>query len=904
MDELRVLGPVEVVARGEPVSLPAMPRRLLAALVVAGGGVRPVDELVDALWGEEPPVSARKLLQQYVSQVRRVLPPSIRIDTRPGGYALSAETAAVDAVRFEGLLSDAIMARRQRNPALAASLAVQALALWRGRAFGDLGYDAALREPAERLEELRLAVTEERFEAELALGRHGWVVAEVLALADSNPLRERSQELAMLSLYRCGRQTEALDRYAALRRHLRDELGLEPGQVLRDLQQRILRQDPALDAPSVEDAAGRSLPIPATPLVGRLRELASLAALLERREARLIVIAGAGGSGKTRLALEAARAASGRFADGAVLVELAPLRDPLLVAATVAQALDVPESADETTEDALADALASRELLLVVDNAEHVREAAPLFARLVARAPRLTVVVTSRAVLHVSGEHVFPVAPLPEDDAVELFVQRARLLEPTFERSDDNEDALREICRRVDGLPLAIELAAARIRTLTPGMLLERLGGRLALLTAGPRDLPARQQTLRGTIDWSVELLSEIERRVLARLAVCPAGATLETTEAVCGGDVDSLAALCDGNVIVRRVEPSGDLRFGLLETIREYAYELLGDERATVERRLAEHLAALVDRAVLKGAGTEIWLPRLDAELDNLRAALAAAASVPDPELELRLAGGLWRYWWIRGSLTEGRERLTAALSRAAGPPSAARARALAGAAGLAFSQGDRAEAKRLATEAIWCAQVAGALYDESSAHVVLGVTANAERDWPAARIHLRRSIELSVMLGVEPVTEKLNLGITSLDSGDYPAAVELFEDVLASHRRNGSDEGIGFALLNLGLARHRLGDDLAAQRDFDEARERFAGLGFRAHVGHAVLGCAAIEARAGRHAEAARLLGAARAELGAIDWSADDFDPELARQVEERVRAALGDEAFESAYAVGAAD
>ena len=396
-----------------------------------------------------------------------MLPSDVALVTRPGGYALELAPASLDAARFERLLAESVAAGREGNPALAASLAEQALALWRGRAYGELAYEDFARAEADRLEELRLAALEERIDAQLALGRHAEVLSEVLSLASEHPLRERLHEQAMLALYRCGRQSDALEHYAAARARLRDDLGLEPGPALRELQRRILQHDPELGRPELAAPAAAALPASPNPLVGRERELEELRALVARRDARLIVLTGAGGSGKTTLALEAARQAADSFANGAVLVELAPLRDAARVIPTIAHAVGVADHPDRQPLDALAAALVPQELLLVVDNVEHVREAAPALAHLAARAPRLTLLATSRAVLHVSGEHVFPVVPLSEDAAAELFVQRARLLEPSFAPTLGDEADIREICRRVDCLPLAIELAAARIRTLT-----------------------------------------------------------------------------------------------------------------------------------------------------------------------------------------------------------------------------------------------------------------------------------------------------------------------------------------------------------------------------------------------------------------------------------------------------
>jgi predicted ATPase/DNA-binding SARP family transcriptional activator len=898
--EVRVLGPVEVVAGQGRTELAGKHARLLAALVVADGQALGVDRLVEAVWNGAEPASARKLVQVYVSQLRKTLPRGVEIVTRGSAYAAELAPDALDASRFERLLSECVEARHDGNPALALSLVDRALSLWRGRAYGELAYEDFARAESDRLEELRLVAVEERLAAQLALGRHAEVLGEVLAFAEENTFREHAHELTMLALYRSGRQSDALERFAAIRARLHDELGLEPGPSLRELQGRILQQDPGLELDALAHAEQAHLPMPPNPLVGRERELAELRALLESRRARLLVLTGAGGSGKTRLALEAARQLAGSYANGAVLVELAPLRDPELVVPTIAHALELTDTSDDPLTETLASALASRELLLVLDNAEHVREAAPIFTELLARSPRLTLLVTSRAVLHVSGEHVFPVAPLEEDDALELFVQRARLLDPGFARTDENDDDLREICRRVDGLPLAIELAAARIRTLSPRALRERLDERLSVCTGGPRDLPARQQTLRETIDWSVDLLGERERGVLARLAVFPAGATLESAEAVCGADLDLLGALVDDH-LVRRDDTHGEPRFGMLETIREYALELLGDERPEVERALVAHLTALVERAVLKGPGQEEWLHRLDGELDNLRAALGVAAEWADPEHEIALAGGLWRYWWIRGALVEGLTRLERALARGDGGSARERARALGGAAGLAWALGDLPRAKALAADAAEVAQAVGALAEESHAHVVLGVAANREREWEDARRHLERSVAIAEELGVEPVVEKLNLGVVALDSGDYEAAAPLFEDVLASHRRNGVVEGIGFALLNLGLARRELGEHESSRRDFEEARSCFEQIGFREHVAHALQGLAAAEADEGRHEEAARLLGRARAELDEVGVAEDDFAPRLTEEVERRARTALGDNAFHAAYAAG---
>lgn len=894
--EVRVLGPVAVVGDHGSVPIPAKQARLLAALVVADERALGIDELVEAVWDGTAPASARKLIQVYVSQLRKALPSGCAVVTRGGAYAVELAPGSLDATRFEQIVDESREAARVGNAALALSLADRALALWRGRAYGELAYEDFARTESERLEELRLVALEERLSALLALGRHDEVLGEVLGLADEQPFRERPHELAMLALYRAGRQADALEHYATVRARLDEELGLDPGSALRELQRRILQQDAELDL-SPESSSAGALPASPNTLVGRTRELGELRTLLDRRESRLIVLTGAGGSGKTRLALEAARDSAGTFANGAVFVELAPLRDPDLVVPSIASALEIAIDPAEEPLAALAAALAPQELLLVVDNAEHVRTAAPAFAELVARAPRLTLLVTSRAVLHVSGERVFPVAPLAEDDALELFVQRAQLLDPAFERTPENDDDAREICARVDCLPLAVELAAARIRTLTPRGLRERLDARLRILTGGPRDLPARQQTLRETIDWSVGLLDESPQAVFARLAVFPAGATLEAAEIVCGAELDTLAALVDDHLL-RREDASGEPRFGMLETVREYALDLLGEERPRVELAMVRYFVDLTEGVESEGGGALEPLAQLDAEIDNVRAALSAAERNGAFDLRLGLAGSMWRYHWARGTATEGTAEIEKALAASDGRASSRRARALQGAAGLAWSMGDLARAKELASEAVRVASQTGSTWEECLANTVLGAAANDEGDPETAREHHLRSLELAVELGVEPLAQKLNLGLVALDLGEFEEAQELLEDVLASHRRAERPAGIGFALANLGLVRWSLGDHEGSRLAFEEARTSFEQVAMRQQVAYTLQGLAAAEARESRFEEAARLLGEARRELDDIGSPEETFAAVLIEETKARARAALGDEAFEAAY------
>jgi predicted ATPase len=510
----------------------------------------------------------------------------------------------------------------------------------------------------------------------------------------------------MLALYRCGRQAEALEVYAAARTRLHDDLGLEPGAELRELQRRILQQDPGLAVqPSAAEPLGE-LPSPPNALLGRERELEELRGLLLRDGARLVVLTGAGGSGKTRLALEAARELSTSFANGAALVGLASLSDPGLVDGAICHGLGIPAVPGQEPLETLAAALRPRELLLVVDNVEHLRAAAPSFVELLARAPHLTLLVTSRTVLHLSGEHVYPVEPLSHEAAVALFLERAREADPSFSPDAANKAAVERICELLDGLPLAVELAASRTRTLTPVELLDRLDARARLLTSGARDLPARQQTLRATLEWSFDLLDEDEQRELSRLAVFAGGCTLDAAEAVCATTVDRLSSLVDHSLL-RRSQTADGSRYSMLQTIREFGLERLeksGERDATATAHL-DHFLALAETwqpGEVKGeAYTPESLNRLDAERDNFRAAMRWALDEGRPVLALRLASALGRLWVIRAH-REGYGWLSEALEAAPDAPPDVRAVGLMWAGSTVFFTRDYERTTALCEEAL----------------------------------------------------------------------------------------------------------------------------------------------------------------------------------------------------------
>ncbi|MBA3339250.1 MAG: AfsR/SARP family transcriptional regulator, partial [Geodermatophilaceae bacterium] len=503
MLEYRILGPLQVARDGVEVVLSAPKVRAVAlVLLLYPNEVVSADLLVDALWGDHPPDSARKLIQVYVSQLRSALGAK-EIETVAQGYRITVAPMGLDATRFDRMRRDGREALATGNAELALALSRRALALWHGTALVDVAEEPYAAAEAARLNELRLECAEDELDAELALGRHAEAVPRLQRLSAEHPLRERLRERFALALYRCARQSEALEVLAAGRKLLLEELGLEPGKGHQDLEAAILNQDPGLDDILGGTASGPAqVPTPSSTLIGRQEELEHLRGMVLRDDVRIVTVSGAGGSGKTRVALELARTTGSAFANGSAFVELASIQDPSLVLASIAQTLGVPEVPEETRATTLSRWLQTRDLLLVVDNFEHVIEAAPELAGLVQHAPRLTMVVTSRRVLHLSGEHVFPVTPLPVDDAVRLFSERAaaHLRTAATEAQADDPAAIEAICRRLDCLPLAVELAAARSTTLTPSQLLERLSDRVGGLGVGPRDAPARQQTLTDTL--------------------------------------------------------------------------------------------------------------------------------------------------------------------------------------------------------------------------------------------------------------------------------------------------------------------------------------------------------------------------------------------------------------------
>ncbi|GAA1424721.1 hypothetical protein GCM10009601_30050 [Streptomyces thermospinosisporus] len=673
----RVLGTTQAL-RPDGTALPvggARLRALLTVLALRPGRVVPVRVLVDEVWDGEPPADATGALQALVGRLRRVLGADA-VASDGGGYRLTAAADDIDLHRFERLTGEGLRALADGDPQKAAVVLDDALTLWRGPALADLPDSTA---EAARAETRRLEALRARHTAALALGQAEQSLPELTALCDTHPLDEPLQALRLRALRDTGRTAEALAAYEDVRRLFADRLGSDPGAELRALHAELLRPQPAPRATPGPAPAGTAprrgnLRARLTSFVGRERDIEAIRADLSA--ARLVTLLGPGGAGKTRLSQEAAETVRDTLPDGVWLAELAPVDDPAAVPEAVLTAVGARETVlygagaesmravaerHDDPVDRLAEHCGRRRMLLILDNCEHVVDAAARLAQtLLERCPHLTVLATSREPLGVQGELLRPVEPLPEPVALQLLADRGAAARPGFSVEDDPE-ACAEICRRLDGLPLAIELAAARLRMLTPRQIADRLDDRFRLLTSGSRTALPRQQTLRAVVDWSWELLDADEREVLCRLSVFAGGCDLAAAEAVCGpAALDALASLVDKSLVVAAPSGDGEMRYRLLETVAEYAAERL-DETGRRTEAIRAHLTHYRELArttdpLLRGGQQRTAIERLEREYDNLRTALRHALALRDEQEALCLTLSLAFFWQMRDLRIEAR--------------------------------------------------------------------------------------------------------------------------------------------------------------------------------------------------------------------------------------------------------
>jgi predicted ATPase/class 3 adenylate cyclase len=650
-----------------------------------------------------------------------------------------------------------------------------------------------------------------------------------------------------------------------------------------------------------------NLPVQPTPLVGRERELEEVLSILERADVRLLTLTGPGGTGKTRLALQAGAELVEHYPDGVWFVNLAALTDPALVVPTIAQTLAVKEQPGEELQATLARELEPKQLLLLLDNFEQVAEAAPELSRVLAQAASVSAIVTSRASLHLSGEHEYAVPPLAGEEAVALFAERAQAVKASF-HLDGNRPIVSEICRRLDQLPLAIELAAARIKLLPEQALLERLDQKLKLLTGGARDLEERQRTLRAAIDWSYTLLSQEEQVLFRRLSVFAGGRTLEAIEAVCDPDAtldvfEGIASLVDKSLLRQEETDEGEARFVMLETIHEYAREKLEEagEAEELRRRHAEYFAAYAEE---HGSSQAIdYLDSIRLEHDNLRAALSWLRIAGAAGQELRFVSALATFWTVEGLFSEGRTALESALSRSETISAPERIKALRGLSKLAYYQADYEAARACSEEVVQLAR-------RGSDRAALAMSLNDFGVDLVARGETERAIELYQEASLVAEEEglqavpKANMGYAKLVAGDADGAARDLGDLLNAIENTGGDTlFLSNVLFNLGLAELETGAADDAEAQFRRSLSLSRRLGHKFGISYGLTGIAAVRARRDEPEAAGRLMGAADAVVESIDAGFEPYEARIRERALNEIRVQLGDGKTERVLAEGRA-
>lgn len=868
-----MLGPLEVLdASGQPLVVAgAKERAILAALLIHPGEVVSTDRLIDILWPSEAPSNPTNALQARVSALRRSVGEGVIVTQAPG-YRLATDPRQVDSGRFEALVGRARASGDNAGSAL--SLYDEALELWRGVPYADFAYQDFARAEISRLEELWITAREERIQLLLDLGRHNEVLGELEGLILEHPLRERIWGQLMVALYRAGRQADALRAYRQAATVLGDELGIEPSLELRQLEEAVLTQDPTLAlAETQKTEPGHNLPARLTPLVGRSDDIRRVLELLD--EYRLITVTGPGGVGKTSLAVAVGEEAVARFRHGVWLVELAAVEDPSLVPVEIARDLGL-DVGDRLTLDLVCEFLQDRVVALILDNCEHlVDSVAETALAILQRAPRCKIIATSREPVGVTGEILWPTRPLPAPeepldpaelvsyDSVRLFVQRARATLPDFVLDATTAPGVADICRRLDGLPLAIELAAARVRNLPVAEISARLDDRFRLLGRESRAVVPRQQTLDAAIAWSYALLSEEEKELFRRVSVFSGGWTLEAAEAITpdpGSAFHLLGRLVDRSLVV--ADPSGSTtRYTMLETIRAFAARELAAsaDKADVVGRHAHWFLELAESGEPRGPDQSEWVRALSADHENLRAAIGQALDHGKEETSLRLAGALG-WWWFFGNRDEGRSVLDQLLDATADRPGPTRVSALQARALLDLF-GPTSRSRVVAREAL---EMARAL-DDPAAAALAKVFVALDGVFGSTGAHSLRLLEESAatfrQLGNvwgEGFAVFQKMEVVS-HGGDLRSAIEEGEAALALFRRTQDPWAISGVLAHLGRYRRLTGDLTLAEDIAGQARDVAASRGLPHTVQYVMTDQAYLRSLIGDAAGALQLFGEA---------------------------------------------
>lgn len=828
--QFRVLGPLDVREGDRTTEVTAPKQRaLLLLLLLHGGSVVSTDVMLDALWPDELPATGIKTVRFHISKLRKALAAGSAdssrsvIETRGNGYTIDVDRHDVDARRFEAVAATG-RAELDDRPDRAQRLLSEALSLWRGRAYEDVAYEDFAATESRRLEELRLAATEHRIMAELRLGRSAGLVAELEVLVADHPERERPTELLMQALYAAGRSADAIAVGRALRERLA-QIGLEPKPSLTEIEDQILRHDAGIPGPAPATVATRvtapRLPRPLTSFIGRTVEIHDVKTLISG--GRLVTLVGSPGSGKTRLALEVARDLDASYRDGATMVELSDVADPALVPQAVGTALGISAPAGADFTELIVGTLRDTESLVVLDNCEHVvGNAARLVLSILQACPLVKVLATSREALGVPGERVWPVPPfaLPAPcakpteqllaiDSIRLFVDRAREVNPGFMVDESTIDDVATICRRLDALPLAIELAASTVEALTPHQIAERLSQRFVEVPSGHRPGLAHQATMEDAVRWSYQLLGPTDQIVFVRLSVFAGGFFMDAAEAVAGwGEVDrtevfdSVLRLVHKSLLVPVPNVQNQVRYRMLTVLRQFGHRTLRsrEETAEIDRRHADHYAAVAAAIapLLQGSQEANGRDLADFELDNFRHALESSLSDGRPETAMELTASLTWYWYWRSYVTEGLNWARRALAAGSDTSPEHRARVL----------------------------------------YAVGIFENIAGNYDAAAegfgqaLHLARTGEMRE-LGAASLT---GLGVVLRDRGQLADALGNFEQAIAIDRAIGDHGHLALALRFAASVNLMLGRVSDARTQADESYRLFEDLGHRGGMGWAL--------------------------------------------------------------------